>query len=669
MQDYIPLSSQKSGTVDINSPLKSFEIKQYDNNSRKIYISLRDVDNPNEQTVNLDNHTVRAYFKLPDGGMEYVDGEVIDSDEGTLTVTIPNSVTQQIGTVECEIGISGADDGSFISLRVLRFTVIPSIRDDAAIEATEQFSALENALRKVDGLDSTITAIKNIVTPEMFGAKGDGTTDDSTAFRAALKSGKAVVRCTAGKTYYFSNPVDVRTLTEAYIDMNGCTFKNFKIYINMNDSLTDWRYAYRTEGLHISNGYIGNSVSDADWEVKSQNWNEYCIYAGGAVTLNNVIFVNHLAVLARPAQYLDYLSFTDVTLWINRDLFTGANTDFDAIGEIQADGSITRRVNGLGDGWVFSRCHGWYVNNDYALITFCGNYGTTLIQCVQTRFRVNQFSIVNAIGCHYETCFPVIVDPFFTTVNFDGCYFYTSTKILDYPGVAYRGCMFRALGWDKAANALTVPGFLGGKSVYELSCRIENSFFGNDTYVDTAESRRIRNEPKKTYHWEREYITFECTASEESDETDGTVFDEIGTYTYDFYLLPTNSELEANRLKTVTVTKKSLKKIVDFSDAYCLVGGWGILVYRTSPSGTIHRACIWTDTKFDVKGDLTWIKDYGDFFGASDNGIGRFDIWKAVDSKPEITVNDKLFGVGYAYITTDNSIVSNSSGGVQIATN
>ena len=36
MQDYIPLGGTKSGTVDINSPLKSFEIKQYDNNSRKI---------------------------------------------------------------------------------------------------------------------------------------------------------------------------------------------------------------------------------------------------------------------------------------------------------------------------------------------------------------------------------------------------------------------------------------------------------------------------------------------------------------------------------------------------------------------------------------------------------------------------------------------------------
>lgn len=177
MQDYIPLSGQKSGALDINATLKSFEIKQYDNNSRKIYISLRDTDNPNEQTVNLDNHTVRAYFKLPDGGMEYVDGEVIDSDEGTLAVTIPNSVTQQVGVVECEIGISGADDGSFISLRVCRFTVAKSIRDDSAIEATEQFSALENALNTVDSIDAKLAAantrIDNLLTLPEGSTTGD----------------------------------------------------------------------------------------------------------------------------------------------------------------------------------------------------------------------------------------------------------------------------------------------------------------------------------------------------------------------------------------------------------------------------------------------------------------------------------------------------------------
>lgn len=154
MQDYIPRP------IDVNAEISSFSVKQYDNNSRKVYLDLRDTDNPNEVVVNLENHTVRAYFRLPDNSVEFVDGEVIDPDEGRIAVTIPNSVTQLVGDVKCEVGISGTDDGTFISLRVFTFVVIESIRNDSAIEATEKFSALDTALQTVESFDSRITALE-----------------------------------------------------------------------------------------------------------------------------------------------------------------------------------------------------------------------------------------------------------------------------------------------------------------------------------------------------------------------------------------------------------------------------------------------------------------------------------------------------------------------------
>lgn len=167
MQDYIPRP------IDVNAEISSFSVKQYDNNSRKVYLDLRDTDNPNEVVVNLENHTVRTYFKLPDDSVEFVDGEVIDPDEGRIAVTIPNSVTQLVGEVKCEVGISGTDDGTFISLRVFSFKVIESIRDDAAIEATEQFSALDTALQTVAGFDSRISALE-----ESGGGSGTLDVDD-----------------------------------------------------------------------------------------------------------------------------------------------------------------------------------------------------------------------------------------------------------------------------------------------------------------------------------------------------------------------------------------------------------------------------------------------------------------------------------------------------------
>lgn len=504
-----------------------------------------------------------------------------------------------------------------------------------------------------------------IIIAEQFGAVGDGITDDSKAFENALKY-NSNLKCMADKTYYFASPVDIRELMEANIDMNGSTFKNFQIYININDDLTDWRIQYRINGLRISNGYIGGVVgNDNDWLTLSENWNRYCIYAGGNVTLENVIFVNHLAVLARPAHYNDYLSFTDVSLWANPDLFTDVDTNFDAIAEIQSDGSITRITSGQGDGWIFKACHGWYMNDDFALVTFHGNAGATLINCIQSHFYINQFSNISVISCHFESTYPEIIDSYFSTVNFIDCYFYTSNKILDYSGITYDGCTFRALGYDKSTNGLSAYDFLGGKSIHELSCQINNSFFGEETYVNTDDYKRFYSEPKKTYHWEREYISFDCVATE--DETqENALFDENGTYTYDFYMLPTNSELEANLSRTVTIEKINLKRLVNFSNANCFVGGWGVLVYRTSPSGVIHKSCIWTNTDLNSLGDITSIRDYGDFFRLSDDNIFRFDIWKLVDSKPDIVVNDKLFGTGYTYITTDDSEQKTSSGGVQV---
>lgn len=153
MQDYI------NRKADINDDIPSMTIKQYDNNSRKVYISLTDNDNPNEINVNMQGNKVRAYFLLPDKSAEFVDGEIYNADEGIIAVTIPSSVTQQIGTVLCEISITSTDNSTLLSLRTFNINILPSIRDDEAIEATSQFSALEEALITVDGLEARMNSL------------------------------------------------------------------------------------------------------------------------------------------------------------------------------------------------------------------------------------------------------------------------------------------------------------------------------------------------------------------------------------------------------------------------------------------------------------------------------------------------------------------------------
>ena len=133
------------GTVDANTPPPSFRLKQYDNNSHKLYLTVIDKDNPYGSTVNLEGHSVRAYFKLPDGSDEYVDCELIKPKSGKIAVPFPSSVTQQIGIVKCEIRIS--DGNNLISLNVFNFEIVESIYNSSAIESTEKYSALDNALQ------------------------------------------------------------------------------------------------------------------------------------------------------------------------------------------------------------------------------------------------------------------------------------------------------------------------------------------------------------------------------------------------------------------------------------------------------------------------------------------------------------------------------------------
>lgn len=152
MIDYIP-----GGAVDIHSKIQPFQIKQYDNNSHKLFLTIIDRDNPFGQTVDLRGHSVRAYFILPDGSDEFINCEIVRAKSGKIAVPFPGSVTQQTGTVECELCIIG-ESNSIISLRKFSFDVVESIRDTSAMEASEKYSALEAALSAVQGFSNDIDA-------------------------------------------------------------------------------------------------------------------------------------------------------------------------------------------------------------------------------------------------------------------------------------------------------------------------------------------------------------------------------------------------------------------------------------------------------------------------------------------------------------------------------
>jgi hypothetical protein len=81
----------------------------------------------------------------------------------------------------------------------------------------------KQARRDIEQSEKEIDALKNYVTPQMYGAKGDGVTDDTVAIQAAIDSGKAV-QFVYGCTYLISSPIVINR-RDVLINGNNATIK------------------------------------------------------------------------------------------------------------------------------------------------------------------------------------------------------------------------------------------------------------------------------------------------------------------------------------------------------------------------------------------------------------------------------------------------------------
>lgn len=120
--------------------------------------------------------------------------------------------------------------------------------------------------------------IDDYVTPEMFGAVGDGTTDDSNAIQAALNNAGAII-FSPGKTYKVTNTLRVKNGT--LIDLNASTIISTNKHLLFNFQTSDVFLGYNGNGnITIRNGNVlGGAISFAH---------------GDRIRLENVSFRNSL---------------------------------------------------------------------------------------------------------------------------------------------------------------------------------------------------------------------------------------------------------------------------------------------------------------------------------------------------------------------------------------
>ena len=156
MQDYIPRG------IDINGTIDTVEVRQYDNNSRFIRVKLRDDDLAEDNnTFDLSDCTTALYIRPESGGdVSFISGTV-ESPSGVVTFLIPGGVTQVVGNYLCQIRIYEGDDTDrpVISSKPFRLTVDESIAEDAAIEATPDYSALTVAMTNFQAVKNQMAAL------------------------------------------------------------------------------------------------------------------------------------------------------------------------------------------------------------------------------------------------------------------------------------------------------------------------------------------------------------------------------------------------------------------------------------------------------------------------------------------------------------------------------
>ena len=165
MQDYIDRK------IDINARIDQIIVKQFDNNSRYLHVTITDADLPNDnKALNLIGCAAALYVQPAgdDSGarVAYVSGEIADAENGIVTFLLPSGVTQVVGNYECEIWLyqGSGSDRLVLSSKPFMMTVEKSIRNDNAIEASSPFTALDERIFLVDEALETVAEVRTEMT-------------------------------------------------------------------------------------------------------------------------------------------------------------------------------------------------------------------------------------------------------------------------------------------------------------------------------------------------------------------------------------------------------------------------------------------------------------------------------------------------------------------------
>lgn len=459
------------------------------------------------------------------------------------------------------------------------------------------------------------------VTPEQFGAIGDGVTDDSEAFRQAIETEKPIV-CTYGKKYNCITEI-VTEKTTINIIGNRCMLKNFHLKINVNSRETSWINAYPVPNSTIQ-----------DVNFNGTNKPEYCIKTGIPIKFLNCKWDFYDIMVKNYGSYMDYIVFENCAFKNHSGTHYAIDLAY------------------LGDQHVFRECDFGGTGENRKFVSLSGCQSATIINCLFAGDHIIYSSNVVFIGCHMEGVSSITVGgdkTWDTILHFIDCYFWDMYTL----SLAKSSSFF-----DSCTFYISHQCIVGGRdytSYNQKNCKIlcattsdPNSYVNLDDLVNRKEFP------------ERKTLSNLCVyQSSKGAVAQGRNWPlNTGRYTYLFFPSTNPYSIDGwnfNYTKsTLTFTISSDSSIVSFTGNSDFAGYY-LWCYRTSPNGTIHRAII--------PMHMDRFYDYGQYL----NGI----TWVEVDAIPEPKTSLATFKNGIYYsgdgscngkncmcINTSNGIIS-----------
>ena len=136
--------------VDLSKNLhNNIQVKQSDNAR---YLLFRILDNG--VPFSLENKNVRCFGKKPDGKEIYNDMSITNATKGECELRLTSGALSAPGILKLEIEIK--ENENTISTFILDVDIKKSLRSNSSIESSNEFTALENGITKLDEWESIL---------------------------------------------------------------------------------------------------------------------------------------------------------------------------------------------------------------------------------------------------------------------------------------------------------------------------------------------------------------------------------------------------------------------------------------------------------------------------------------------------------------------------------